>query len=66
MTTPSLLQFVIRVGGVLAMFAIAITLTTKYFPGYEGHVVLVLAIIVFCGALIEARIKRVRSRGSNK
>lgn len=40
---PTLSSFIIRVGGVLAIFVIAILITTEFFPGYEGYVVLVIS-----------------------
>lgn len=40
---PTLSSFIIRVGGVLAVFVIAILVTTEFFPGYEGYVVLTIS-----------------------
>ena len=43
---PTWKDFVIRVGGALAVMVIVILLTQEFFPGYEG-----IAVIVASGAL---------------
>ncbi len=43
MSEPSFSKYLVRVGGVSAVFAIAILVTTEFFPGYEGYVVLAIS-----------------------
>ena len=43
MNEPTFLQYFIRVGGVGAIFVIAILITTEFFPGWESYVVLAIS-----------------------
>jgi len=53
MATPTWRLFFIRVGGVTALFVVAILFTRAYFPNYVGHVVGVVAVAVLCAAFLE-------------
>jgi len=46
MSEPTWSQYLIRVGGMGAFIAVSILVTTNFFPGYEGHVVLTIAGVV--------------------
>jgi len=48
MSEPTLSKYLVRVGGVCAVFAIAILVTTAVLPGYEGYVVLIIAGLGIC------------------
>ncbi|QOJ24278.1 MAG: hypothetical protein HRU78_11990 [Gammaproteobacteria bacterium] len=43
MSEPTFLQYLIRVGGVGAIFVIAILVTTEFLPGWESYVVLAIS-----------------------
>jgi len=45
---PTLSSFIVRVGGVLAVFVIAILVTNEYFPGYSGYVVIAISGFGIC------------------
>lgn len=45
---PIFFNYLVRVGGVGAIFAISILTTTEFFPGYEGYVVLAISGLGIC------------------
>lgn len=60
MKEPTFFDFVVRVGGLAAVFAISILLTTVFFPGYESQVIVVIALFVVCVTSIRAWVQHVK------
>jgi hypothetical protein len=57
MKTPTIAQFVLRVGGVFALFVAVISFTAHYFPGYEGKAVVATSIAGIALLLAHQRLK---------
>ncbi len=47
MTTPTFGDFLLRVGGVSALFTVGILFAKAYYPGHETTAVLVVSVLVF-------------------
>jgi hypothetical protein len=62
---PNFSNYFIRVGGVTAIFVIAILVTREFFPGHESHVVLAISGLGICcrvaGEILE-KDKRARKK----
>lgn len=57
MSEPTLSDFLIRVGGVFAVLTVSILLTTRFFPGYERHVVIAIG-VGFCWLILMEILKK--------
>lgn len=69
MNEPTLLQYLVRVGGVGAIFVIAILITTKFFPGWESYVVLAISglgiLLLIIRDIVRKKIGNKKSRRRN-
>jgi hypothetical protein len=63
---PTFSSYLLRVGGVAAVFTIAILVTAEFFPGYEGYVVIAISGLgVFVLAAKEALDKKNRAKNKS-
>jgi hypothetical protein len=58
MSTPKWRLFLVRVGGVLLFFAVAILIAREYFPGYEAMAVVIVATLVVGSQVIHQLLRR--------
>jgi hypothetical protein len=58
MSTPTWRLFLVRVGGVLLFFAVAILIAREYFPGYEAMAVAIVATLVVGSQVLRQLVRR--------
>lgn len=66
MSEPTWSSYFLRVGGVFAIFAVAIMVTREFFPGNEGYVVIgISAFGIFALAMKELRSRKRKRAARN-